>query len=150
MDHFQYQNNQLLAENVPVADIAAQYGTPCYIYSRATLERHWHAFNQAAGDRDHLVCYAVKANSNLAVLNVLARLGSGFDIVSAGELARVIEAGGDPKKVVFSGVGKTASEIRFGLEQNILCFNVESLAELDRINAVAKQLDKNYHKLYCT
>ena len=142
MDHFQYQNNQLLAENVPVADIAAQYGTPCYIYSRATLERHWHAFNQAAGDRDHLVCYAVKANSNLAVLNVLARLGSGFDIVSAGELARVIEAGGDPKKVVFSGVGKTASEIRFGLEQNILCFNVESLAELDRINAVAKQLDK--------
>ena len=142
MDHFQYQNNQLLAENVPVADIAAQYGTPCYIYSRATLERHWHAFNQAAGDRDHLVCYAVKANSNLAVLNVLARLGSGFDIVSAGELARVIEAGGDPKKVVFSGVGKTASEIRFALEQNILCFNVESLAELDRINAVAKQLDK--------
>ena len=101
MDYFRYQNNQLMAESVSVADIAAQYGTPCYIYSRATLERHWHAFNNAAGDREHIICYAVKANSNLAVLNVLARLGSGFDIVSAGELARVIEAGGDPKKVVF-------------------------------------------------
>lgn len=142
MDHFQYQNNQLMAEDVSVADIAAQYGTPCYVYSRATLERHWHAFSNAAQDREHLVCYAVKANSNLAVLNVLARLGSGFDIVSAGELARVIEAGGDTKKVVFSGVGKKASEIRFALEHNIMCFNVESPAELSRINEVAKQLNK--------
>lgn len=142
MDHFRYQSNQLMAEDVSVADIAAQYGTPCYVYSRATLERHWHAFNNAAQDREHLVCYAVKANSNLAVLNVLARLGSGFDIVSAGELARVIEAGGDPKKVVFSGVGKKASEIQFALEHDIMCFNVESPAELGRINAVAKQLNK--------
>jgi len=142
VDHFRYQSNQLMAEEVSVADIAAQYGTPCYVYSRATLERHWHAFNNAAQDREHLVCYAVKANSNLAVLNVLARLGSGFDIVSAGELARVIEAGGDPKKVVFSGVGKKASEIQFALEHDIMCFNVESPAELGRINEVAKQLNK--------
>lgn len=142
MDHFRYQSNQLMAEDVSVADIAAQYGTPCYVYSRATLERHWHAFNNAAQDREHLVCYAVKANSNLAVLNVLARLGSGFDIVSAGELARVIEAGGDPRKVVFSGVGKKASEIQFALEHDIMCFNVESPAELGRINEVAKQLNK--------
>jgi len=142
VDHFRYQSNQLMAEDVSVADIAAQYGTPCYVYSRATLERHWHAFNNAAQDREHLVCYAVKANSNLAVLNVLARLGSGFDIVSAGELARVIEAGGDPRKVVFSGVGKKASEIQFALEHDIMCFNVESPAELGRINEVAKQLNK--------
>jgi len=142
VDHFRYQSNQLMAEDVSVADIAAQHGTPCYVYSRATLERHWHAFNNAAQGREHLVCYAVKANSNLAVLNVLARLGSGFDIVSAGELARVIEAGGDPKKVVFSGVGKKASEIQFALEHDIMCFNVESPAELGRINEVAKQLNK--------
>lgn len=142
MDHFQYQNNRLFAEQVAVADIIATHGTPCYIYSRATIERHWHAFDKAAGDRSHLVCYAVKANSNLAVLNVMARLGSGFDIVSAGELARVIEAGGDPSKVVFSGVGKTPEEIRYALEQDILCFNVESPAELLRINEVAGSVGK--------
>lgn len=107
MDHFLYQDNTLYAEGCRVNDLAQTYGTPLYIYSRATLERHWHAFNNAVAGHPHLVCYAVKANSNLAVLNVLARLGSGFDIVSGGELARVIEAGGDPAKVVFSGVGKT-------------------------------------------
>lgn len=142
MDYFQYQNKDLYAESVSVADIAATHGTPCYIYSRATIERHWHAFDRAAGNRDHLVRYAVKANSNLGVLNVLARLGSGFDIVSGGELARVIEAGGDPAKVVFSGVGKTVDEIHYALEQNILCFNVESPAELLRINTVAGSINK--------
>ncbi|UAA38306.1 diaminopimelate decarboxylase [Paraneptunicella aestuarii] len=142
MDYFQYQGQRLFAENVAVEDIAAQYGTPTYIYSRATIERHWHAFDKAAGARPHLVCYAVKANSNLGVLNVLARLGSGFDIVSGGELARVIEAGGDPKKVVFSGVAKTESEIRYALEQHIMCFNVESQAELLRINKVAGEMNQ--------
>ena len=140
MDYFQYQGQRLYAEDVAVEDIAAKFGTPTYIYSRATIERHWHAFDNAAGDRPHLVCYAVKANSNLGVLNVMARLGSGFDIVSGGELARVIEAGGDPKKVVFSGVAKTEAEIRFALEQQILCFNVESQAELLRINKVAGEM----------
>jgi diaminopimelate decarboxylase len=140
LDFFQFSNDQLYAEDVAVADIAKQYGTPSYIYSRATIERHWHAFNNAVAEHDHLVCYAVKANSNLGVLSVLAKLGSGFDIVSQGELCRVIEAGGDPTKVVFSGVGKTSAEIEFALQQNIMCFNVESDAELDRINAVAGKL----------
>jgi diaminopimelate decarboxylase len=140
MDFFTYKDKQLFAEDVPVADIARAYGTPLYIYSRATIERHWHAFNNAVSKHDHLICYAVKANSNLGVLSVLAKLGSGFDIVSKGELSRVIEAGGDTTKVVFSGVGKTSDEIRFALQQNIMCFNVESDAELDRINNVAGQL----------
>lgn len=142
MDFFNYKNQQLFAENVSVAKIAEDFNTPCYIYSRATIERHWKAFDQAASSHPHLVCYAVKANSNLGVLNVLARLGSGFDIVSGGELARVIEAGGDPAKVVFSGVGKTEPEIEYALEAGIYCFNVESEAELDRINKVAAQIDK--------
>lgn len=142
MDYFHYQDEQLHCEGVAVADIAASYGSPVYIYSRATIERHWHAFDRAAKDHPHVVCYAVKANSNLGVLSVLAQLGSGFDIVSAGELARVIEAGGDTRKVVFSGVGKTADEIAFALSHNIMCFNVESLAELDRINAVAAEMGK--------
>ena len=111
MDHFEYRDGRLHAEDVPVADIAATVGTPCYIYSRATIERHWRAFDQAFGQHPHLVCYAVKANSNLAVLNVLARLGSGFDIVSGGELERVLVAGGDPGKIVFSGVGKRRDEL---------------------------------------
>jgi len=102
VDYFAYSQGQLHAEQVAVSDIAAQHGTPVYIYSRATLERHWHAFNDAIGEHPHLVCYAVKANSNIGVLSVLAKLGSGFDIVSAGELARVIEAGGDASKVVFN------------------------------------------------
>ncbi|WP_018984426.1 diaminopimelate decarboxylase [Salinimonas chungwhensis] len=139
MDHFTYQNGSLYAEEVSVTDIVAQHGTPAYIYSRATLERHWHAFNDAVGNHPHLICYAVKANSNLGVLSVLAKLGSGFDIVSGGELARVIEAGGDAGNVVFSGVGKTHDEIAYALEQGIMCFNVESEPELHRINEVAAQ-----------
>ncbi len=142
MDYFHYQNGELYAENVAAATIAEQYGTPAYVYSRATLERHWRAFDEAFAGQPHLVCYAVKANSNLAVLNVLARLGSGFDIVSAGELARVLAAGGRADRTVFSGVGKTADEIAYALEQNIRCFNVESIAELERINQVAGDLGK--------
>ncbi|MGD8559689.1 MAG: diaminopimelate decarboxylase [Gammaproteobacteria bacterium] len=137
MDYFNYKNNMLHAEDVDVRDIVDAVGTPCYVYSRATLERHWHAFNDVFEGHNHLVCYAVKANSSLAVLNVLARQGSGFDIVSVGELERVIKAGGDPGKVVFSGVGKTAEEMRRALEAGIYCFNVESTAELDRLNGVA-------------
>jgi len=139
MDFFHYKNNRLCAEQVDLSALAAEHGTPLYVYSRATLERHWHAFNDALADRPHLVCYAVKANSNLAVLNVLARLGSGFDIVSIGELERVLAAGGDPAKVVFSGVGKRSLEIRRALQVGIRCFNVESLSELERINTVAQQ-----------
>lgn len=142
MDFFAYKNGQLFAEDVSVTDIAEQYQTPVYVYSRATLERHWHAFNDAIGTHPHLICYAVKANSNLGVLSTLAKIGSGFDIVSGGELARVIEAGGDASKVVFSGVGKKADEIRYALEQGIMCFNVESEPELHRINAVAESLGK--------
>ncbi|MDC9725391.1 MAG: diaminopimelate decarboxylase [Gammaproteobacteria bacterium] len=140
MDHFQYKKGELYAENVAVATIVEQYGTPSYIYSRATLERHWHAFDTAFDGLAHSVCYAVKANSNLAVLNVLARLGSGFDIVSAGELARVIAAGGQAERCVFSGVGKTVAEIKYALQQGVRCFNVESIAELSRINDVAGHL----------
>lgn len=140
MDYFSYQNQTLFAEDVSLADIAKQYGTPTYVYSRKTLERHWLAFDRALGDHPHLICFAVKANSNIGVLSVLAKLGAGFDIVSGGELGRVIAAGGDPRKVVFSGVAKTRDEIHFALEQQILCFNVESFAELDRINAVAGEM----------
>lgn len=140
MDYFQHQAGSLYAEAVPVADIAQRYGTPTYIYSRKTLEQHWRAFDEAFQEMPHLVCYAVKANSNLAVLNVLARLGSGFDIVSAGELARVLAAGGEAGKTVFSGVGKTEAEIEYALAQNIRCFNVESIPELSRINDVAARL----------
>ncbi len=142
MDHFTYRNGRLYAEDAPVADIAASVGTPCYIYSRATIERHWHAFNRAFGDHPHLICYAVKANSNLAVLNVLARLGSGFDIVSGGELERVLAAGGDPGKVVFSGVGKRRDELERALAVGIRCFNVESAAELDLLEQVAAEQDR--------
>ena len=113
---------------------------PLYVYSRATLERHWHAFDKSVADHPHLVCYAVKANSNIGVLNTLARLGSGFDIVSGGELERVIAAGGDPAKVVFSGVGKTEAEMKRALELKIKCFNVESEPELERLNKVAGEL----------
>ena len=142
MDHFSYQNQTLHAEDVSVKDLASQYGTPLYIYSRATLERHWKAFDEALGDHPHLICYAVKANSNIGVLSVLAKLGSGFDIVSGGELARVKAAGGDMSKVVFSGVGKTPEEIEFALEEGIHCFNVESEPELHRINEVAGKVGK--------
>lgn len=140
MDHFNYRGDELYAENVALAVIAERHGTPCYVYSRATLARHWHAFDQAFDNRPHLVCYAVKANSNLAVLNVLARLGSGFDIVSVGELERVLAAGGDPGKIVFSGVGKREDEMRRALEVGIRCFNVEVPGELDRLNRIAGEL----------
>lgn len=138
MDHFHYRDNQYICEEVDLTAVAEQYGTPCYVYSRATIERHWHAFNNAFAQHPHLVCYAVKANSNLAVLNLLARLGSGFDIVSQGELMRVIAAGGSPQKVVFSGVGKTEAEIAFALDAQVKCFNVESEAELERIQQIAQ------------
>ncbi|GIU36617.1 diaminopimelate decarboxylase [Shewanella schlegeliana] len=142
MDHFLYQADELYAEQCQVAELAKLHGTPLYIYSRATLERHWHAFDNAVSEHPHLICYAVKANSNIAVLNVLARLGSGFDIVSGGELSRVIEAGGDPAKVVFSGVGKTVAEMEMALNLGIYCFNVESAAELEQLNLVAVRLGK--------
>lgn len=142
MDHFTYHDRQLHAEDVPLADIATHYGTPCYVYSRATLERHWRAFDAALGEHPHRVCFAVKANSNLAVLDVLARLGSGFDIVSVGELERVLAAGADPARVVFSGVGKRADEMRRALEVGIHCFNVESVAELERLDQVAGELGR--------
>jgi len=140
MSSFTYQNGRLYAEDVAVHDIALSHGTPCFVYSRAALERRWQALDSAFGDHPHTICYAVKANSNIAVLNVLARLGSGFDIVSQGELHRVIKAGGDPGKVVFSGVAKTATELRFALEQGVRNINIESLAELDRVQAVAQEL----------
>lgn len=142
MDFFQYKNNQLMAENLPVKQLAEQFGTPLYVYSRATLERHWHAFNNAFGEHPHLVCFAVKSNPNIAILNVMAKLGSGFDIVSQGELERVLAAGGDAAKVVFSGVAKSRQEIARALEVNIRCFNVESEAELLRINQVAGEMSK--------
>jgi diaminopimelate decarboxylase len=142
MDHFDYRDDALHAEGVPLESIAARYGTPVYVYSRATLERHWRAFDQALAGHRHLICYAVKANSSLAVLNVLARLGSGFDIVSGGELERVLAAGGDPAKIVFSGVGKTAAEMRRALEVGIRCFNVESQSELDRLQRIAAELGR--------
>lgn len=142
MDYFNYQDDgQLWAENVSLIELEQQFGTPLYVYSRATLERHWNAFDNAVGAHPHLVCYAVKANSNLGVLNTLARLGSGFDIVSVGELERVIQAGGDASKIVFSGVGKTAKEMKRALELNIKCFNVESEPELKRLNQVAKEMN---------
>ena len=142
MDHFNYKNQQLFAEDVAISDIIAQHGTPAYIYSRATLERHWYAFDNAFGSHPHLICFAVKSNSNIALLNVMARLGSGFDIVSQGELERVLAAGGEASKVVFSGVAKSHSEIARALEVGIRCFNVESVSELKRINEVAGQLGK--------
>lgn len=142
MDHFNYRNNNLYAEDVALCDLAAQHGTPCYVYSRATLEHHWRVFDQALDGQPHLICYAVKANSSIAVLQVLARLGSGFDIVSAGELQRVIRAGGDPARTVFSGVGKRADEMRFALHTGIRCFNVESDVELERLDKVAGEEGK--------
>jgi len=142
MDYFEYRDNQLFAEDVNLSDIARQHGTPTYVYSRATFERHWHAFDKAFGSQRHLICYAVKANSNIAILNVLARLGSGFDIVSIGELERVLKAGGEACNIVFSGVGKKPSEIRRALEVGIRCFNVESQAELLVIDEIAGEMGK--------
>lgn len=137
MDYFNYKEGRLRAEDVDISANIDEWGTPCYVYSRATIERHWKAFDSALGEQSHLVCYAVKANSNLAVLNVLARLGSGFDIVSMGELERVLRAGGSADKIVFSGVGKTAEEMARALDVGIRCFNVESQAELELLEQVA-------------
>ena len=142
MTAFALNNSTLHAESIPLTDIAARFGTPCYVYSRSALEASLNEFQQELVGVDSLVCYAVKANSNLAVLNVFARRGAGFDIVSTGELKRVLAAGADPKKVVFSGVGKTSSEMEFALTTGILCFNVESAPELDRLNEVAARLGK--------
>ncbi|WP_281772394.1 diaminopimelate decarboxylase [Haemophilus parahaemolyticus] len=142
MNHFEYKNQQLFAEDVAIADIISEHGTPAYIYSRATLERHWYAFDNAFGSHPHLICFAVKSNSNIALLNVMAKLGSGFDIVSQGELERVLAAGGEASKVVFSGVAKSHSEIERALDVGIRCFNVESIPELHRINEVAGKMGK--------
>jgi diaminopimelate decarboxylase len=139
---FNIRNEQLFAENVPLAQIAERFGTPSFVYSRAALEQAFRGYDRAFGDRAHLICYAMKANSNLAVLNVFARMGSGFDIVSGGELARVIAAGGDPGKTVFSGVGKSREEMRQALQAGVLCFNVESESEVGRLNEVAREMGR--------
>ncbi len=140
MHSFHYHQGNLLCEDVSLQALAKEHGTPLYVYSKATLVDHFTRLDQALAPLDHLICYAVKANSNLAVLGTLAKLGSGFDIVSAGELFRVIRAGGDPGRCTFAGVGKTAAEIRYALEQGIYCINAESAAELERINEVAGSL----------
>jgi len=142
MNPFTYRNNQLFAEDLPLTRLAATYGTPLFVYSRAKLEERLRAYQQPLQGRDHLICYAVKANSNLALLNVLARCGAGFDIVSGGELTRVLQAGGNPDKIIFSGVGKTVEEMQMALEAGIHCFNVESVPELERLSAVAEHMDK--------
>ena len=142
MDPFSYRDGELFAEELPVSQLAERFGTPLYLYSRDALETHYHAFDDAFGDHPHRVCYAVKANSNLAVLQVLAQAGAGFDIVSGGELERVLRAGGDPDNIVFSGVGKTAGEMADALKVGIHCFNVESAAELELLNLVAGELDR--------
>lgn len=142
MKFFSYQDGALCSESVPLADIAKQYGTPAFVYSRAAIERGYREFAGACSGRDALICYSVKANSNLAVLNLLARLGSGFDIVSGGELARVLAAGGRADRTVFSGVGKSEAEMRAGLEAGVLCFNVESEGELERLAETASAMRK--------
>lgn len=140
MTVFHYQNGELYAEDVPLSQLADQFGTPCYVYSRAALEQNFQAYEDALTDLPHLTCFAVKSNSNLAVLDVLARRGAGFDIVSGGELARVLAAGGKAERIIFSGLGKTEQEIAQALQAGILCFNVESEPELARINAVGARL----------
>ena len=141
-DYFSYRDGQLCIEQVPLADIAQRFGTPCYVYSHTALVDGYRQFDTAFAGREHLICYAVKANSNIAILHQLARLGAGFDVVSGGELQRVLAAGGAAHKVVFSGVGKTAAEMRFALDAEILCFNVESEAELMRLNEVARSMGR--------
>lgn len=141
MTFFTYKSGQLCAEDLPLSEIAEQIGTPCYVYSRAAFESQWKILDQAFGNHPHTICYAVKANSNLAVLNLLARLGSGFDIVSEGELRRVLKAGGDPNKVVYSGVAKSHRELEFAISNDVRSINIESIAELERVQAVAAKLD---------
>ncbi len=145
MTDFHYQQSQLFCEQVSLTQIADQFGTPAYVYSRAAFTRHFLEYQQALGDHPGMICYAVKANSNIAILNVLAKLGAGFDIVSIGELERVLAAGGDPKRTVFSGVAKTAAEMKRALEAGVYCFNVESSPELERLNEVAKSMDTMAH-----
>ena len=140
MSDFIYKDGQLFAEDISLLEIAKQYNTPCYVYSNNAIQSRYLEFDSAFTSRQHLLCYAVKANSNISILNTLARLGSGFDIVSIGELFRVLKAGGDPMKVVFSGVGKREDEMKFALEQNIKCFNVESESELLKLNKVAENM----------
>ena len=137
---FSLRNGQLYAESVPLADVARRFGTPCYVYSRTALETALDEFQAVLAGADGEICYAVKANSNLAVLDVLARRGAGFDIVSGGELQRALAAGADPRKIVFSGVGKSADEMALALRAGILCFNVESAPELERLDRVAASL----------
>lgn len=145
MHFFAYKNGQLYAEDVPIMEIIKKFGTPIYIYSYATLIRHIRAYEEAFCEVPHLICYAVKANSNLAILNIFANLGLGADIVSGGELFRVLKAGIKPYKIVFAGVGKSEEEIEYALKNNILMFNVESEAELNKINKIAKKLRKKAH-----
>jgi diaminopimelate decarboxylase len=140
MHSFRYLNGQLACESVDLQKVAKEHGTPLYVYSSATILDHYRRMDAALAELEHSICYAVKANSNIAILNLLAQEGAGFDIVSAGELFRVIKAGGNPAKCTFAGVGKTSDEIRFALEKGIYCFNVESEAELEQINAVAKEM----------
>lgn len=142
MDHFNYRQGRLHAEDVDLDELAKEYGTPCYVYSRATLERHYRVFDHALAPVRHRVCYAVKASSNIGLLQLLARLGAGFDIVSLGELHRVLRAGGDPSRVVFSGVGKRVDEMRGALEHGIHCFNVESESELEHLDHVAREMGR--------
>ncbi len=141
-DYFNYQDNRLCVEQVPLAEIAQRFGTPCYVYSHAAIVDHYRQFESALAGREHLVCYAVKANPSLAILHLLAKSGAGFDVVSVGELQRVLAVGGSAGKVVFSGVGKTAAEMRLALDAEILCFNVESEAELTRLNEVAGSMGR--------
>ncbi|MDL2357404.1 MAG: diaminopimelate decarboxylase, partial [Pseudomonadota bacterium] len=142
MSQFSYHDGVLHAESTPLSHIAEQFGTPTYVYSKAALLDNFDAYANACAGRDALVCYAMKANSNLAILDLLARRGAGFDIVSGGELLRVLAAGGDPAKVIFSGVGKSVAEMRLALSHDILCFNVESIPELHRLNEVAGAMGK--------
>jgi len=142
MHHFQYKRNRLFAESVPIQEIAHQVGTPCYIYSRATLERHFKAFDQAFSKTPHLICYSQKANSNLALLRLFGRMGGGTDIVSGGELYRALKAGIPPKRIVYSGVGKTSEEIRYALKEKILLLNIESPEELQLVNEIAGRMKR--------
>ncbi len=142
MNAFNLKSGELHAENIALSQIAHEFNTPCYVYSKAALTQTFTSFEAGLAGTNHLVCFAVKANPNIAILNLFAKLGAGFDIVSGGELARVLAAGGDPQKIVFSGVGKTADEMRAALNAGIFCFNVESASELVRLNEVAKSLNK--------
>ena len=142
MHYFEYKKGELYCEDVALKDLAENVGTPTYIYSQKTIERHFQAYQSGFQNTDHLICYSVKANSNLSILRLLGEMGAGFDIVSQGELYRVLQAGCDPKKVVFSGVGKTQTEMAYALDHNILSFNVESEQELKVLNAIAKEKNK--------